>query len=54
MYIWSGGGLDYAQHWSEKLGLKADVIEKGSLCVDLSVDDEAVNLGIINLRVNKS
>ena len=23
MFIWSGGGVDYAERWSQKLGLKA-------------------------------
>lgn len=28
MYIWSGGGINYAQRWSEKLGLKATIKPK--------------------------
>lgn len=44
MIIWSGGGVDYARTWAEKLGLKPDeIIEKkaeivcqtyGSSCKD--------------------
>jgi hydroxymethylpyrimidine pyrophosphatase-like HAD family hydrolase len=42
IYIWSGGGIDYANHWAEKLGLtnRCWVIEKGSRPVDIAVDDE--------------
>jgi len=51
MFIWSGGGVDYATRWRAKLGLKASVVRKGSLVVDISVDDEEVSLGKVNLRV---
>lgn len=51
MYIWSGGGVDYAQRWSEKLGLTAKVVEKGSFKPDMAVDDMDVELGIVNLKV---
>jgi hypothetical protein len=51
MYIWSGGGLDYARRWRDKLGLEAEVIEKGSFRPDIAVDDEKVKLGVVNLRV---
>jgi phosphoserine phosphatase len=42
VYIWSGGGIDYAQRWAEKLGLNTmtRVIEKGSMPMDIVVDDE--------------
>jgi len=51
MFIWSGGGVSYAQRWSQKLGLKAKIIEKGSFQPDLVFDDMNVNLGIVNIRV---
>jgi len=51
MYVWSGGGVDYAERWSQKLGLKAKVIEKGSIKPDIAVDDMNVNLGKVNIRV---
>lgn len=51
MYIWSGGGIDYAERWAEKLGLKAHVIGKGSIVPDISFDDEEVTLGKVNIRV---
>ena len=49
MYIWSFGGTQYAQEWADKLGLKATIIEKGSVCVDLTVDNEKFYQGIVNL-----
>jgi hydroxymethylpyrimidine pyrophosphatase-like HAD family hydrolase len=58
MYIWSGGGIDYAQRWAEKLGLMgptlisaATIIEKGSMEMDIVFDDEDVKLGKVNIRV---
>jgi phosphoserine phosphatase len=41
MIIWSGGGLDYAQHFADKLGLVATILEKWSIPVDIAVDDAA-------------
>jgi hypothetical protein len=40
MYIWSGGGVDYATRWRDKLGLTAIVVEKGSFTPDIAFDDE--------------
>jgi len=43
IYVWSGGGIDYAQRWIEKLGLThcgIKIIEKGSIPMDIVVDDE--------------
>ena len=51
MFIWSGGGVDYAERWSQKLGLKATIVEKGSFKPDIAFDDMNVNLGIVNIRV---
>ena len=51
MYIWSGGGFDYAKRWSEKLGLDATIAVKGSFKPDIAVDDMEVELGKVNLRV---
>ena len=39
MIIWSGGGVEYAKRWAEKLGLKARIIGKCSESVDIAVDD---------------
>ena len=51
MYVWSGGGYDYAKRWSEKLGLKAEIAVKGSFVPDIAVDDMEVELGKVNIRV---
>jgi len=51
MHIWSGGGMSYAERWSQKLGLKAKIIEKGSIKPDIAIDDMNVNLGKVNIRV---
>jgi len=51
MYIWSGGGVDYAMEWRDKLGLDADVALKGSFIPDIAVDDMETDLGKIDLRV---
>jgi predicted HAD superfamily phosphohydrolase YqeG len=39
--VWSGGGVEYAQRWAEKLGVASDVrvVEKGSEPVDIAIDD---------------
>ncbi len=41
MFIHSGGGLDYARHWGEKLGLEAEYKSKGdpTMEYDIAVDD---------------
>ena len=51
MYIWSGGGFDYAERWRDKLGLKATIAVKGSFKPDMAVDDLDVELGLVNLKV---
>lgn len=51
LYVWSGSGVDYAQRWCEKLGLKAIVVEKGSFTPDIAVDDMEVTLGDKNIKV---
>lgn len=57
MIVWSGGGLDYAKMWAEKLHLKPwtcapKTIEVArSLDVDIAVDDEIVALGKVNIKV---
>lgn len=55
--VWSGGGVDYARHWVEKLGLAHMVTEvvykdKG-FNIDLAIDDEIVELGKINLKIER-
>lgn len=51
VYIWSGGGIEYASHWRDKLGLEAIVIVKGSIIPDIAIDDQDVCLGKVNLQV---
>jgi len=51
MYIWSGGGVDYAERWRDKLGLTATVVAKGSFKPEIAVDDMDVTLGKVNLKV---
>jgi len=53
MYIWSGGGVDYAEMWARKLGLNCKVIPKGSILVDIAVDDLDVLMGKVNLKVKE-
>lgn len=53
IFVWSGGGVDYATRWTEKLGIAklVLVIPKGSDVVDMAIDDEDVELGIVNFKV---
>ena len=51
MVIWSGGGECYARNWADKLGLKARVIAKASVRVDIAFDDMEVDLGDKNIQV---
>lgn len=55
MIIWSGGGVDYASRWAEKLGLQPNEIrvkEKGD-DVDIAFDDCMVDLGKVNIQVKR-
>lgn len=58
MYIWSGGGIDYAKRWAEKLGLEAKIVMKGSFKPDITFDDMDLDLrererslGRVNIQV---
>lgn len=51
MFIWSGGGVDYAGSIARRLGLNAIISRKGSFKPDLAVDDMDTSLGIANLIV---
>lgn len=52
VYVWSGGGIDYAEHWVEKLGLDVEVIEKGSIVPDIAFDDQdSARLGLVTVPV---
>jgi predicted mannosyl-3-phosphoglycerate phosphatase (HAD superfamily) len=55
VYIWSGGGILYAEHWRDKLGLKAIVIEKTkNEKIDIAFDDENVDLAKVNIQVRRN
>lgn len=52
--VWSGGGIDYAQHFVDKFGLGYmvnRVIEKGSEEVDIAVDDQEIPPEGVKARV---
>lgn len=58
MYIWSGGGVDYARRHAEKLGLIATIVAKGSFKPEITIDDMDLDmrahersLGLVNLQV---
>ena len=53
MYIWSGGGVEYANRWSERLNLKAKIVPKGSFCPNIAVDDCDSDLGSTNILVTE-
>ena len=55
VFVWSGGGTDYAERWVKKLGLTDiinGIIEKGSITPDITFDDQNCTLGQVNLKVN--
>lgn len=53
--VWSGGGVDYAAKWAEKLGLHPCTIrvKEKSEDVDIAFDDCMVDLAKVNIRVNR-
>lgn len=67
MIVWSGGGIDYARTWADKLGLNPDeVIEKKKIykpnigeyasdvpVVDIAFDDCDVDLAKVNVKVKR-
>ena len=55
MIIWSGGGVDYAKRWTEKLGLQPDEIreKKKGDDLDLCFDDCDVDLAKVNIKVQR-
>lgn len=66
MIVWSGGGVDYAATWAEKLGLKPDEIRvkektmtldtpdgQPAPYVDICFDDCIVDLAKVNVRVKR-
>lgn len=55
MIVWSGGGVDYAKHWAEKLGLEPCTIrlKEKSPDIDLAFDDCDVDLAKVNVKVKR-
>lgn len=58
VFLWSAGGVDYVKDWIRRFapawGGLVEVIpkEKGH-DIDISIDDQVVDLAKINLRVNR-
>ncbi len=55
MIIWSGGGVDYAKMWAEKLGLEANEfpMKEKRADIDLAFDDCDVDLAKVNIKVKR-
>ena len=55
MIVWSGGGMDWARTWADKLGLKPDEIrvKEKSEDIDICFDDCIVDLAKVNIRVQR-
>lgn len=52
VFVWSGGGEDYARHWADKLGLDVRVIGKSKdYNIDLAFDDEDLTISELTIRV---
>ena len=56
VYAWSGGGLEYTQHWLQKLrldNLGVKVVHKFTVAVDIAVDDmgDQINPKALNAKV---
>lgn len=54
VFVWSGGGEDYARHWAEKLGLLPHIRVVGktaSLGMDVAFDDHATSLAKVDIIV---
>ena len=49
--IWSHAGVIHAKNASDTLGLNARIIEKGAEFVDISIDNQDVKLGKVNIKV---
>lgn len=55
VFVWSGGGTDYAEMWVRKLGLPQEVrvIEKkkDTYDIDLAFDDQEADLATVTVQV---
>jgi hypothetical protein len=55
LIVWSGGGIDYARMWCDKLGLNPNEIRVKQKYddIDIAFDDCIVDLGKINYKVRR-
>ena len=55
MVVWSGGGVDYAAMWANKLGLEPCTIrlKEKSPDIDIAFDDCDVDLAKVNIKVKR-
>lgn len=61
MIVWSGGGVEYAKRWADRLGLQPDEIvakemyrnKAGTPQVDIAFDDCDVDLAKVNVKVKR-
>lgn len=58
IFVWSGGGVEYAERWVRKLGLQdmVFIVSKSAESVkewgiQISVDDEDCKIAPVNIRV---
>lgn len=55
VYVWSAGGIDFANRFVTKMGIDdiVTVIRKGSIKVDIAFDDMETNLATVDVKVNR-
>ena len=55
MIIWSGGGVDYARRWADKLGLEPNeiIIKEKNESIDIAFDDCDIDLAKVNIKVKR-
>src|SRR3972149_202441 len=55
LIIWSGGGVDWAKRWGEKLGLEPFEVrvKEKSADIDIAFDDCDVDLAKVNVKVKR-
>jgi hypothetical protein len=54
VFVWSGGGVDYAREWARKLGLLPFIrvlAKSKNYDIDVCFDDHAVDLAKVNVIV---
>ena len=54
MIIWSGGGIEYAKMWANKLGLEAEIrLKTKKPDIDIAFDDCDIDLAKVNVKVKR-